>query len=57
MAGRVSIDIEARHCFNDRLRVGRKLGFLKTTVESALKNHEFGAEFRSYMRFLNLHEF
>ena len=33
---------------------GDKLGFLKATVEIALKNPQFGAEFRSYLRGLKL---
>jgi UTP--glucose-1-phosphate uridylyltransferase len=40
-----------------RYDAGEKLGFLKTTVEFALKNPEVGAEFRSYLASLalNLH--
>jgi UTP--glucose-1-phosphate uridylyltransferase len=33
---------------------GDKLGFLKATVEFGLKNEEFGVEFRSYLKRLNL---
>jgi UTP--glucose-1-phosphate uridylyltransferase len=33
---------------------GDKLGFLKATVEIALKNPQFGAEFRSYLKELKL---
>ncbi|MHB8539401.1 MAG: UTP--glucose-1-phosphate uridylyltransferase GalU [Candidatus Acidiferrales bacterium] len=33
---------------------GDKLGFLKATVEFALKNPEFGAEFRDYLKSLEL---
>jgi UTP--glucose-1-phosphate uridylyltransferase len=33
---------------------GDKLGFLKATVEIALKNPKFGADFRVYLRGLNL---
>jgi UTP--glucose-1-phosphate uridylyltransferase len=33
---------------------GDKLGFLKATVEIALKNSQFGAEFRSYLKELKL---
>ncbi len=33
---------------------GDKLGFLKATVEFALKNGEFGSEFRSYLKSLDL---
>ncbi len=33
---------------------GDKLGFLKATVEFGLKNHEFGDDFRSYLKKLNL---
>jgi UTP--glucose-1-phosphate uridylyltransferase len=33
---------------------GDKLGFLKATVEIALQNPEFGAEFRSYLKGLKL---
>jgi UTP--glucose-1-phosphate uridylyltransferase len=33
---------------------GDKLGFLKATVEIALKNPEFGAEFHSYQKTLKL---
>jgi UTP--glucose-1-phosphate uridylyltransferase len=33
---------------------GDKLGFLKATVQIALENPEFGKEFRSYLRSLNL---
>lgn len=35
---------------------GEKLGFLKTTVEFALKNEELGPAFRRYLRSLNLDE-
>ena len=37
-----------------RYDAGEKLGFLKTTVEFALKNEEVGAEFRAYLKSLNL---
>jgi UTP--glucose-1-phosphate uridylyltransferase len=37
-----------------RYDAGEKLGFLKTTVEFALKNPEIGAEFRAYLKNLNL---
>jgi UTP--glucose-1-phosphate uridylyltransferase len=40
-----------------RYDAGEKLGFLKTTVEFALKNPEIGAEFRAYLRSLKLNEF
>ena len=33
---------------------GDKLGFLKATVEIALENPEFGAEFRDYLKTLKL---
>jgi len=33
---------------------GEKLGFLKTTVEFALKNEELGPAFRTYLKSLNL---
>ncbi len=33
---------------------GDKLGFLKATVEIALKNPEFGEQFRGYLRDLKL---
>ena len=33
---------------------GDKLGFLKATVEMALKNEEFGEEFRAYLKSLSL---
>jgi UTP--glucose-1-phosphate uridylyltransferase len=33
---------------------GDKLGFLKATVEFALRNPEFGEEFRTYLRKLKL---
>lgn len=33
---------------------GDKLGFLKATVEFGLKNHEFGDEFRAYLKKLSL---
>ncbi len=33
---------------------GDKLGFLKATVEFGLKNHEFGDEFRTYLKKLSL---
>jgi UTP--glucose-1-phosphate uridylyltransferase len=33
---------------------GDKLGFLKATVEFGLKNEEFGAEFRSYLKKLKI---
>ena len=39
-----------------RYDAGEKLGFLKTTVEFALKNAELGAEFRAYLKSLNLNE-
>jgi UTP--glucose-1-phosphate uridylyltransferase len=39
-----------------RYDAGEKLGFLKTTVEFALKNPEIGAEFRSFLKSLNLNE-
>ncbi len=39
-----------------RYDAGEKLGFLRTTVEFALKNPEIGAEFRSYLKSLNLNE-
>lgn len=39
-----------------RYDAGEKLGFLKTTVEFALKNPEIGAAFRSYLKSLNLDE-
>ncbi len=39
-----------------RYDAGEKLGFLKTTVEFALKNPEIGADFRSYLKSLNLNE-
>src|SRR5687767_7350213 len=35
---------------------GEKLGYLKATVEFALKNEELGQEFRTYLRSLNLNE-
>jgi UTP--glucose-1-phosphate uridylyltransferase len=38
----------------DRHDAGDKLGFLKATVEFALKNGEFGDEFRSYLKKLKL---
>lgn len=37
-----------------RYDAGEKLGFLKTTVEFALKNAEIGDEFRAYLRSLKL---
>ena len=33
---------------------GDKLGFLKATVEIALRNPQFGAEFRNYLKELKL---
>jgi len=33
---------------------GEKLGFLKTTVEFALKNEELGPAFRDYLKSLKL---
>ena len=33
---------------------GNKLGFLKATVEFALKREDLGAPFREYLRSLNL---
>jgi UTP--glucose-1-phosphate uridylyltransferase len=39
-----------------RYDAGEKVGFLKTTVELALKNKEIGAEFRAYLKSLNLNE-
>jgi UTP--glucose-1-phosphate uridylyltransferase len=33
---------------------GDKLGFLKATVEIALKNPKFGGDFRAYLRSLKL---
>jgi len=38
----------------DRHDAGDKLGFLKATVEFALKNEEFGDAFRSYLKKLKL---
>ncbi len=35
---------------------GEKLGFLKTTVEFALKNKELGSAFRSFLKSLNLND-
>lgn len=37
-----------------RYDAGDKLGFLKATVEFGLKNREFGAEFRKYLRTLKV---
>ena len=37
-----------------RYDAGEKLGFLKATVEFALKNGELGPEFRKYLKSLNL---
>ncbi len=37
-----------------RYDAGEKLGFLKATVEFALKNEELGPEFREYLKSLNL---
>jgi UTP--glucose-1-phosphate uridylyltransferase len=37
-----------------RYDAGEKLGFLKTTVEFALKNEEIGPAFRGYLKTLNL---
>jgi UTP--glucose-1-phosphate uridylyltransferase len=37
-----------------RYDAGDKLGFLKATVEFALNNEEFGAEFRSYLKALDI---
>jgi UTP--glucose-1-phosphate uridylyltransferase len=39
-----------------RYDAGEKLGFLKTTVEFALKNEELGPAFRSYLKSLNLNK-
>ena len=39
-----------------RYDAGDKLGFLKTTVEFALKNEEIGPDFRAYLKSLNLNE-
>jgi UTP--glucose-1-phosphate uridylyltransferase len=39
-----------------RYDAGEKLGFLKTTVEFALKNEELGPAFRSYLKSLRLDE-
>ncbi len=39
-----------------RYDAGEKLGFLKATVEFALKNEELGPEFLAYLRSLNLTE-
>jgi UTP--glucose-1-phosphate uridylyltransferase len=39
-----------------RYDAGEKLGFLKTTVEFALKSEELGPAFRSYLKSLNLNE-
>jgi UTP--glucose-1-phosphate uridylyltransferase len=39
-----------------RFDAGEKMGFLKTTVELALKNKELGGEFRAYLKALNLSE-
>jgi len=40
-----------------RYDAGDKLGFLKATVEFALKNPELGPEFAQYLRELNVEEF
>lgn len=37
-----------------RYDAGDKLGFLKATVEFALRRHDLGSEFRSYLKTLNL---
>jgi UTP--glucose-1-phosphate uridylyltransferase len=37
-----------------RYDAGDKLGFLKATVEFALKRHDLGADFRSYLKTLSL---
>jgi UTP--glucose-1-phosphate uridylyltransferase len=39
-----------------RYDAGEKLGFLKTTVEFALKNQEIGPDFRAYLKSLNLNK-
>lgn len=39
-----------------RYDAGEKLGFLKTTVEFALKNEELGPAFRSYLKSLDLNK-
>jgi UTP--glucose-1-phosphate uridylyltransferase len=39
-----------------RYDAGEKLGFLKTTVEFALKNAEIGPDFRAYLKSLKLNE-
>jgi UTP--glucose-1-phosphate uridylyltransferase len=39
-----------------RYDAGEKLGFLKTTVEFALKHEEVGPDFRAYLKSLNLNE-
>jgi len=41
-------------CDGKSYDAGDKLGFLKATVELALENPEFGADFRSYLRSLKL---
>jgi UTP--glucose-1-phosphate uridylyltransferase len=37
-----------------RYDAGDKLGFLKATVEFALKRHDLGAPFRDYLKTLKL---
>jgi UTP--glucose-1-phosphate uridylyltransferase len=40
-----------------RFDAGEKLGFLKATVEFALRNEELGRPFRSYLKSLDLEKF
>jgi UTP--glucose-1-phosphate uridylyltransferase len=40
-----------------RYDAGEKFGFLKTTVELALRNEELGSQFREYLRSLDLENF
>ena len=37
-----------------RYDAGDKLGFLKATVEFALKRHDLGEDFRAYLKTLSL---
>jgi UTP--glucose-1-phosphate uridylyltransferase len=40
--------------FGNRYDAGDKLGFLKATVEFALKRYDLGADFRQYLKSLSL---
>ena len=48
------LDGRGRGTQSDGYDAGDKLGFLKATVEFALRRHDLGAEFRQYLKSLQL---